>query len=164
MALVACGQPSAKPTAEIDNLQPATVVRVVDGDTLVVRIDGREARVRYIGIDSPESVKPDSPEECFGTRASDENKRLVEGRTVYLERDVRDTDTFGRLLRYVFVDNPEGGARIFVNAELVRAGFAEARRFPPNVARQAELDAAEEEARLARRGMWSACDLSLFSQ
>ncbi len=144
-----------------DGLESATVVRVVDGDTIIVRLDGREQRVRYIGVDTPETVKPDTPEECYGKQASDENHRLVDGQTVYLERDVSNTDDFDRLLRYVYIDGEQDQPRRFVNLLLVEGGFAEARSYPPNTSRQSELDAAERDARAAGRGMWSACPVSL---
>jgi micrococcal nuclease len=137
--------------------QEAEVVRVVDGDTIVVRVEGREERVRYIGIDTPESVQPDMPVECFGREASRENERLVEGRTVYLEKDVSDTDRFGRLLRYVHVDDPRSGERLFVNLELVRRGYGGAVTFPPDVRHERDFRAAEREAREAGRGLWGAC-------
>jgi micrococcal nuclease len=164
LALAACAEQKQASTPVADGLVAAEVERVVDGDTIIVELDGERVRVRYIGIDTPESVKPDSPAECFGTQASDANHELIDGRTVYLESDIEDEDDFGRLLRYVYVDDPDGGDRIFVNAALVSAGFAEAVSFRPNTTRQDELNQAESDAREARRGMWSACDLNLLSR
>jgi micrococcal nuclease len=132
----------------------ARVLRVVDGDTILVRIPGppaRRERVRYIGIDAPESVTPDRPDECYGDASAAENRRLVDGRTVSLSTDVERRDRFGRLLAYVRVDGR------FVNAELVRRGFATTLRIPPNTAHAARLRALEREARRARRGLWGAC-------
>ncbi len=107
--------------------------------------------MRYIGIDTPETVDPRRPVECFGREASERNAQLVEGRSVGLERDVSETDQFGRLLRYVWVDGK------MVNALLVEEGYATATVFPPDV-RYAELFAAlEAQAREAGRGLWSAC-------
>src|SRR3954468_3996648 len=80
----------------------ARVVRVVDGDTIVASVDGHDEYVRYIGVDTPETVKPDTPVQCFGPRASDENHRLVEGRTVRLVFDREQRDDYGRLLAYVY--------------------------------------------------------------
>lgn len=137
-------------------LAEAQVVRVVDGDTLIVRHDGREERLRYIGIDAPESVNPDAPVECFGPEASEENSRLVAGRTVYLEADVEERDQFGRLLRYVYLE-PDGDAAGFINLMLVTDGFAEAGNYPPNERHNDVLFEAEQEARDAGRGMWGAC-------
>ena len=82
------------------------VVDVVDGDTIEVRIDGEVEDVRYIGVDTPESVKPDTPVECFGPQASHFNERSVEGETVRLDFDAERRDVYGRLLAYVYVGRP----------------------------------------------------------
>ena len=132
-------------------LEQALVVRVVDGDTIDVLIGGEELRLRYIGIDTPETVDPRRPVGCFGKEASARNRELVEGKTVGLEKDVSETDRFGRLLRYVWL-----GGRM-VNARLVEEGYATASTFPPDV-RHAELFAAlQTEARTQGRGLWGAC-------
>ena len=125
------------------------VTHIVDGDTIDVIAGGERVRVRYIGIDAPESVRPDYPVERMGPEASDANRALVDGKTVYLEGDVSDTDPYGRWLRYVYVGD------VFVNAELVRLGLAEARRYPPDLKHQDVLDQMESQARDARRGIWS---------
>jgi micrococcal nuclease len=128
------------------------VVRVVDGDTIKVRLDGgRIERVRYIGIDTPESVKPGTPVQCFAKKASHFNASLVSGRQVTLKTDAEERDRYERLLAYVFADGR------FVNRELVARGYARTLTIPPNVAH------ADEFARLARRareagvGLWQAC-------
>jgi hypothetical protein len=90
------------------------VVQVVDGDTIEVEMDGRRHTVRYIGIDTPEVADPRRPVMCYGEEASRRNRQLVEGRTVLLEKNVSETDRYGRLLRYVWADG------VFVNAALVR--------------------------------------------
>ena len=130
------------------------VTHPVDGDTLDVRIGGVEERVRLIGIDTPESVAEDRPVECYGPEAKDRLAELLPvGTEVRLERDVEARDRYGRFLAYVFRADDD----LHVNRVLVAEGFAEARRFEPNVARQAELDAAEAEARAEQRGLWPAC-------
>lgn len=132
----------------------ARVVRVVDGDTIVVSAGGREDRVRYIGIDTPETVKPGAPVECFGKKASARNKALLPpGARVRLETDAEERDRYGRLLAYVYRD----GDGLFVNASLVRDGYATTLTIPPNVARADELAALARAARRAGRGLWSAC-------
>jgi micrococcal nuclease len=133
----------------------ARVARITDGDTVRVIIDGVEHRLRYIGIDTPESVAPDSPIEPFALAASDANAMLVERADVVLESDVSDTDRYDRLLRYVWLA-PEtpGGAWRLVNLELVEAGLAEAVEYPPDTKYADDLEAAEQEARQAGRGMW----------
>jgi len=116
----------------------ATVTHVIDGDTII--IEGGY-RVRYIGIDTPEV-------EAFGMEAWQANHRLVEGKEVRLERDVSETDKYGRLLRYVYVND------IFVNAELVRQGLTKAKAYPPDIKYQDYLEAMEAEARSEGRAMW----------
>ena len=130
----------------------ATVARVVDGDTIRVRLDGgREERVRYIGIDTPESVKPGTPVQCFAKKASHFNDSLVSGREVTLRTDAEQRDRYGRLLAYVYT-----GGR-FVNRELVARGYARTLTIPPNVAHAAELRHLARRARAAGRGLWSRC-------
>jgi len=124
------------------------VTRVVDGDTILVDINGKEKRVRYIGIDAPESVRPDHPVECFGNEASEYNRSLVEGKWVRLERDVSDTDKFGRLLRYIFIDDS------LVNLKLVSNGYANAVTYQPDVKYNKTFLEAEKEARIKEKGLW----------
>ena len=100
---------------------------VVDGDTIHVLIDGVEYRLRYIGIDTPETNHPTLGVQPFGPEASQANSELVEGKTVWLEKDVSETDRYGRLLRYVYVDD------LMVNEELLRRGLARVATFPPDV-------------------------------
>jgi endonuclease YncB( thermonuclease family) len=130
----------------------ARVVRVVDGDTIIVDRGQGNERLRYIGIDAPESVKPDTPVEFMGREASHANESLVAGREVVLERDVSETDRFGRLLRYVWLRGDAGWT--FVNLELVRRGFANAATFPPDVRWRDTFREAESAARDAGLGLW----------
>jgi micrococcal nuclease len=132
------------------NLHP--VVRIIDGDTIQVEIDGQLERVRYIGVDTPETVHPSKPVQCFGKEASARNQALVAGRQVRLERDVSDRDRYGRLLRYVHADG------VFVNLELVRDGYAQASTHPPDVKHSEAFLAAQREARTAGRGLWTSCE------
>lgn len=132
----------------------ATVVRPVDGDTVLVDIDGTEEYVRFIGIDTPESVAQDRPKECFGPESKERTAALLPtGTVVRLERDVEARDRYGRLLAYV-IRARDG---MFVNLVLVEEGYAEARAYPPNLARQDDLDRAEATARSRRTGLWPAC-------
>jgi micrococcal nuclease len=131
----------------------AAVVRVVDGDTIAVRLRGRAERVRYIGVDTPESVKPGTPVQCFAHAAAAENARLVAGERVRLVRDVEARDRFGRLLAYVY--RVRDGR--FVNAELVRRGYARTLTIPPNVRFADRFAGLARAARAAGRGLWSAC-------
>jgi micrococcal nuclease len=129
----------------------AFVVRVVDGDTIEARIGDRIEDVRYIGVDTPETVKPDTPVQCFGPRASSFNHQLVERRQVRLVFGAERRDVYGRLLAYVHL------GRRFVNADLVRRGLARTLTIPPNdrfapLFRRLELRAAR-----AGTGLWGAC-------
>ena len=129
------------------------VVRVVDGDTIRVAIGGREERVRYIGVDTPESRRPDTPVQCYARRAARENERLVRGERVRLVSDVEERDRFGRLLAYVY----RASDGRFVNAALVRGGFARPLTIPPNVRFADRFARLATEARRSGRGLWSAC-------
>lgn len=133
--------------------QQAFVVRVVDGDTIRVRIGGEEYRLRYIGIDTPEVVHPSRPVERTGREASGANARLVDGRTVVLEKDVSDTDRFGRLLRHVWIE--EDGTWLLVSLELVRLGMAQVSTYPPGVKYTDLFLVAQREAREAGVGLWA---------
>jgi micrococcal nuclease len=102
-----------------------------------------------IGIDTPETVDPRRPVECFGKEASAKTKELLFNKEVRLEKDVSETDKYGRLLRYVYVGD------IFINEQLVLEGYAEASAYPPNIAYQAQLEQAEKQAQEQRTGLWS---------
>jgi micrococcal nuclease len=153
--LVAAGC-SWRPSAAAPAAAPgeATVVRPIDGDTVVVRIRGHDEHVRLIGIDTPESVSQQVPVECYGPEAKHRTAELLPaGTRVRLERDVEARDTYDRLLAYV--TRVDDGA--FVNLLLVQEGYAESFPFPPNTAHQSELDQAQAEARQDQRGLWPAC-------
>lgn len=129
----------------------AYVIRAVDGDTIEVDLDGQAEDVRYIGVDTPETVKPDTPVQCFGPQASRFNHGLVEHRRVRLVFGVERRDAYGRLLAYVYL-----GGR-FVNAELVRRGLARTLTIPPNDRFAGRLKGLERAAARAGRGLWGAC-------
>lgn len=122
------------------------VTEVHDGDTIWVRLNSASFKVRYIGINAPEIGDNLQP---FGNEATAYNRELVENQTVYLVQDVSDTDQYGRLLRYVFVDN------MFVNAELVRVGLARAKNYPPDTLYSGFLFEMQDAAKAARLGIWS---------
>jgi micrococcal nuclease len=130
-----------------------TVTRVVDGDTVHVRIGGDDEAVRYIGVDTPETVKPNTPVQCFGKAASAFNHRLVEGQAVRLRFDAERRDRYGRLLAYVY----RARDGLFVNAALVRGGYATTLTIPPNTAHAGQFATLERRARERRRGLWQAC-------
>ena len=125
------------------------VTRIVDGDTIIVR----DESVRLIGIDTPETKKPNTAVQCFGKAATAETTRLIDGRRVRLEYDVERQDRYGRELAYVY-RRSDG---LFLNAELVRRGFATAATYPPNVRHADRFRRLQRQAREAGRGLWSAC-------
>jgi micrococcal nuclease len=150
-------QAGADGDAPADDAVRADVVHISDGDTIVVRIDGRTERVRYVGIDAPEVAHPEdgTDAECWGDQAADANAALVEGREVALEPDVSDRDRFGRLLRHVWVAAGDGWQ--LVGKALVSSGAVEARSYPPDTSRDEEFDEAERTARSTSVGLWGNC-------
>jgi len=146
LPLVACEQPTVVPPDAIE----ALATRVIDGDTIEVEIEGESYKVRYIGIDTPELHHPEKPVEYYAQEAYEKNRELVEGQTVYLEKDVSETDQYGRLLRYVYVGDT------FVNAYLVQQGYALVSTYPPDVKYQERFLELQREAREAGRGLWGA--------
>jgi len=147
-AVDSVGNESAVGGVSID-FNPATykvkVLRVIDGDT--IKIEGDKV-VRYIGIDTPETVHPSKPVQCYGKEASYKNKELVEGKEVKLEKDVSETDKYGRLLRYVWLGD------MLVNEYLVREGYAQSSSYPPDVKYQNKFIEAQRQAREEKKGLW----------
>lgn len=157
-AAVACSSPEAfssagtsTPTVVTPN---ATVVRHVDGDTIIVRRGGEDQRVRLIGIDTPETKKPNVPVECFGPEASARlHDLLPDGSSIRLERDVEELDAYHRLLAYVY--RAEDG--LFINEAMAVDGYADALTIKPNTAHADRFRAITERARQDHRGLWGAC-------
>jgi micrococcal nuclease len=149
------GGGSAEPSGPLS----ARVTHVVDGDTIDVELaDGSDETVRYIGIDTPETVKPGTPVQCGGPRAHDVNESLVGGRTVTLRFDAERRDVYGRLLAYVYL--PRAGRRpLFVNAALARRGLARTLTIPPNDSFAALFDRLATRAGVLGRGLWGDCPL-----
>jgi len=145
------GEPGPPAEARRPAEREATVTRVIDGDTVEVRAGGRRDEVRYIGVDTPETVKPGVPVQCFGPRSSRFNHRLVEGRRVRLVPGAERRDVYGRLLAYVYL------GRRFVNAALVRRGLARTLTIPPNDRYAPLLAHLERAAAIAGRGLWGGC-------
>lgn len=175
MLLSACGghdvvlttQAPATLEQESGGYEEAVVTNVVDGDTVDVEITGRsegpgageaevgsEYRVRLIGIDTPESVKPNSPVECFGEEASAATAALIDGADVKLVKDVEETDQYDRLLRYIYIGSEMANARLIAN------GYATAYTYPPNIRHSDLFVELEREAREGDRGLWApdTCD------
>jgi micrococcal nuclease len=143
--------PSPSVGAEAQGGTAGRVVRVIDGETIEVSEGTETVTVRYIGIAGLATVDPREAAHCFGAEASARNKELVEGKRVDLEKDVTESDSRGRRLRYVYVDGE------MVNETLVREGYALAYPIPPDVAYANQFAALEAEARAGQRGLWTAC-------
>ncbi len=157
---------SIKPVDKVnqDTSQPSEsakeylVTKVIDGDTIEVSSDGVSQKIRYIGVNTPETVKPNSPVECFGKEASAYNKSLVEGKKVTFEKDVSETDRYNRTLRYVYVKDSDGNS-VMVNKKLVDEGYAYSSTFPPDVKYQQVFTQSEQDARKVNRGLWAKCPI-----
>ena len=134
----------------------AVVEHVTDGDTVDLAFPGGTERVRLLGIDTPETVKPDTPVQCFGPEASARTKELLPaGTAVVIQRDEEPRDRYGRLLAYVW--RAEDG--LFINSSLVTDGYARTLSIDPNTAHRAELSADAAQARAAGAGLWGQCPL-----
>ena len=132
------------PAAPPPQGQLAQVTNIVDGDTIDVSMNGKVYRLRYILIDTPERGRP------YFQESTEANRALVAGKTVYLVKDVSETDKYGRLLRYVYLADGT-----LVNQELVWLGYALIATFPPDIAKETEIRAAQTEAQQAKRGLWA---------
>jgi micrococcal nuclease len=144
-------QPAILNTIQASNpiTTEAKVTRVIDGDTIEVNINGKTSTVRYIGIDAPEMVDTRTPVQHLGKESLDKNRELADGKVVRLEKDISETDKYGRLLRYVYVGS------LFINAELVRLGYASAISYPPDIKYQDKFLELQKLAREAKLGLWN---------
>lgn len=133
--------------------QAVKVIKVVDGDTIIVEGD---KTIRFIGIDTPETVDPRRPVGCFGKEASNKAKELLNGKSVILEKDVSESDKYQRLLRYVYLPLDDGKL-LFVNDYLVREGFAKVLTYPPDVKFNETFLEAQIFAREKKLGLWGRC-------
>lgn len=161
IALIAVAVPYFKSQDKDANYQAAQVVRVVDGDTIKVDIDGEKYKVRMIGVDTPETVHPKKGVEYYGKAASNFTKKELTDKTVYLQKDVSDTDKYGRLLRYVWINKPSSAnpsekyiEENMYNAILVKRGFARVFTMQPD-SKYADLFVKlERDARQHNTGLW----------
>ena len=134
------------------------VTKVVDGDTITVDVRGKKETVRLLGIDTPETVDPRKPIQCFGKAASDKMKSFVSGQSVVLVDDSTqgNRDKYGRLLRYVYLPN---SVKTFVNGEMVKQGYAFSyRQYPTKFLDK--FNAWEAYARQHNLGLWGSCPLT----
>ncbi|MFH1536176.1 MAG: thermonuclease family protein [Patescibacteria group bacterium] len=129
------------------------ISKVIDGDTIVT---GDNRTVRFLGIDTPETVDPRRPVGCFGKEASNEVKKLLSGKEVILQKDISDKDMYDRILRYIYLPL-DNGQILFMNDYLVREGFAKVLTYPPDVKFDAQFREAEKLAKEEKRGLWGKC-------
>lgn len=159
--LVGCTEESSKTKTPV-NKEPAgtgdrqkpgqgmyRVIRVVDGDTIVISYKGKNEKVRFIGINTPEIHHPEKGEEPYGAEAAQYTKKLLENQTVKVKFDVDQKDRYGRLLGYIYLDDGT-----FINARLLQEGYAQVMTVPPNVKYAEYFVRLEREARKAEKGLW----------
>lgn len=142
---------------EIDpnELEKTTVTEAVDGDTIVIEND---KKVRFIGVDTPETKHPSKPVQCFGKEASRITKALLEGKEIYLEKDISEVDRYDRLLRYIYLPNPKNEKEaLFVNEYLLEQGYARIVTYPPDVKYLDVFQNALQIAYKEKRGLWKSC-------
>lgn len=144
---------------EDPDLLVAKVVRIIDGDTVAVDIQGREERVRFIGVDTPETAHPTRPVEPYGPEAFAFTSRHLSHRTLYLELDVQERDKYGRLLAYVWLEKPKTRSdeeirSSMFNALLLLEGYAQLMTVPPNVKYVDHFVQYQREAREGEKGLW----------
>jgi micrococcal nuclease len=144
----AAARTAGGPAASKDS-DTVKVSRVIDGDTFTIIDRGREDRVRMIGVDTPETVKPGSPVQPLGPQASSFTKKLIEGKNVRLEYDVEKRDRYGRLLAYVYLEDGS-----LVNGRLVEEGLAVTLTVPPNVKMADRFNSLQKKARQQKKGIW----------
>jgi micrococcal nuclease len=146
--------PAVSESTEAGVVANAIMVRDVDGDTIDVTISGHAERVRLIGIDTPETKKPDTPIQCYGEEASAYTSSLLaKGTPLRLERDVVARDDYGRLLAYVY----RAGDGLFVNLDVIAKGYARVLTIKPNTAHMPDFVAAATAAEINGLGLWSSC-------
>jgi len=133
----------------------AKVINVIDGDT--IKIDTGQ-KVRYIGINTPEITYPEKPNDCYALEAKEKNKELVEGKTVKLKKDISETDKYGRLLRYIFIENSSSTSEaIFINKILITEGYARIMSIPPDLKYYPLFKEEQVKAKENKKGLWNQC-------
>ncbi|MCR8633602.1 thermonuclease family protein [Paenibacillus radicis (ex Xue et al. 2023)] len=142
----------SKSTSTNSGRESVKIDRVVDGDTFEIKLNGKKEKVRLIGVDTPETKKPNTPVMFYGKEASDFTKKRLENKTVELEWDVERKDKYDRLLAYVWVEDE------LFNRTLVKEGYARIATFPPNVKYVDLFKKDQEEARNKQKGLWKDYD------
>lgn len=155
LSISACaGSPPSNSQVEIVNFARVKIVKVVDGDTVDIDINGRTERVRLIGVNTPETKHPTKPIECFGPEASAYMSQLLpKGTAVRIERDVEARDRYGRMLLYLYL----GSNNLFINLDLVARGYGTPMSIEPNTFHRNDFVRAAAQAEAANVGLWKAC-------
>ena len=148
LAVLVAGCGEAKPSS-VPGRESVQVERVVDGDTFEVKLRGQKEKIRMIGIDTPETKKPNTPVMYYGQEAYAYTKKRLEKKRVELEWDVDQRDQYGRMLAYVWIGDE------LLNRTLVQEGYARIYTFPPNVKYVEQFKKDQEEARKQKKGLWS---------
>ncbi|PIZ64371.1 hypothetical protein CO051_00895 [Candidatus Roizmanbacteria bacterium CG_4_9_14_0_2_um_filter_39_13] len=140
---------------DVRNFEKAHVTKVIDGDTIEIETG---EHVRFIGVDTPETVHPKKSVQCYGRDASNKTKALLEGKDIYLEKDVSETDRYKRLLRYIYLPNPDAPEEtIFINEYLVEQGYGVVITYPPDVKYHKHFLEVQRVAQDEQRGLWGKC-------
>nr|WP_314278951.1 thermonuclease family protein [uncultured Peptostreptococcus sp.] len=167
ISLVSCSSREASAT----NFEKARVVRVIDGDTLHVIISGKKYKLRMVGVDTPETVHPNKPVQFYGKEASDYTKKQLNNRDVYLQKDVSDTDKYGRLLRYVWLKEPLSNnpsqdeiSKYMYNAQLIMNGYAYSYTYQPDTRYSEFFSKLQGQARNKSLGLWNENKLKSYNQ
>jgi micrococcal nuclease len=156
IGLASCSNSSSPTRSQTNAVKIANVeiVKVVDGDTVDIDLDGHTERVRLIGVNTPETKHPTKPIECFGTEASAYLTQLLpKGTTVRIERDVEARDRYGRMLLYLYL----GSNDLFINLDLVARGYGTPLSIEPNTFHRNDFVRAAAQAEAANVGLWKAC-------
>lgn len=150
LSFVSCfGKDVEDYTVDEKDLEEVYVTKVIDGDTFVYRKNGKNIKVRLIGVNTPELHHPFKGEEYFGKEAKEFTKNKIYNKKVYLEKDEEDLDKYGRELRYVWISGDE-----MLNDELLKEGFAETMTIKPNVKYEKDFKEFLKKAKVERKGMW----------
>lgn len=156
------GKVAPIPKPARNTFEEATVTRVVDGDTIEVNLAGKNYKLRLVGVDTPETVHPSKPVEFYGLEASNYTKSQLTGKKIYLQKDVSETDKYGRLLRYVWLTRPSSNEPTkeevinqMFNAQLVKNGYAHAYSYPPDVKHIPIFRELEKNAMNSSLGLWN---------
>ena len=139
-----------------NQLEKAKVEKIIDGDTIELTTG---QKVRYIGVNTPETRHPQKGVECFGKEAKERNKELLEGKDIYMKKDISETDRYGRLLRFIYLPKPNAtNEALFVNQYLVEQGYAYTISYPPDISKNEVFRQNQQFAETNNLGLWKECE------